>query len=280
MKCALIRWWMEEYIDGTLVGRRLQWVEKHLQECPTCAQELAWRRSLAEAMKPEIISAPSQEMWQDFQRRLAERRPLARTFHTARWQWGAATVTVACALVLGTVWWSGRVPVSETTVPVEQPGTQNVASVQPQRGASATGGAETFAARPPKSPERRSAAQPIHTAPTTPMKGFRYSPVRIAAQPSAPFVQKTSLAAPQPVASMAYAEVHNEQGELVGKVMLQTTYDANGQPTAVRIECDAPTAVEVENYEPSLDSSSHSDDTRGSAGGSTPAAGARPGLSD
>jgi len=46
MKCALVRWWMEEYIDGALQGRRLQWVEKHLQECSACAQELAWHRLL------------------------------------------------------------------------------------------------------------------------------------------------------------------------------------------------------------------------------------------
>jgi hypothetical protein len=280
MKCALIRWWMEEYIDGTLQGRRLQWMEKHLQECPACAQELAWHRSLRDALNPEILSAPPQDMWQDFQRRLAERGQPTRTFRPAWWQWGTAAAAAACALVLGVVSWNSQPPVYEAVAPVKQSDTQNVASSAPQAGAKATESVQAPVPPLPTftmgSPDVRS----VSKVPATPTKRLGYAPVQIAARPLAQADREVSLPAPQPVASLAYAEVRNEQGELVAKVVLQTTYDENGQPTAVQIECDTPTAVEVENNEQPLDSSYHSDDTRGSAGSPAPTAGSRPGLSD
>jgi hypothetical protein len=280
MKCALIRWWMEEYIDGTLQGRRLQWMEKHLQECPACAQELAWHRSLRDALNPEILSAPPQDMWQDFQRRLAERGQPTRTFRPAWWQWGTAAAAAACALVLGVVSWNSQPPVYEAVSPVKQSDTQNVASSAPQAGMRAP---ERVEASVPPAPALAMGSPAVRSAgkmQATPTKRPAPSPVQNAARPLAQADREVSLPAPQPVASLAYAEVRNEQGELVAKVVLQTTYDENGQPTAVQIECDTPTAVEVENNEQPLDSSNHSDDTRGSAGSPAPTAGSRPGLSD
>jgi len=280
MKCALVRWWMEEYIDGALQGRRLQWVEKHLQECSACAQELAWHRLLSDTLKPEVLSVPPQDMWQDFQRRLAERRQPTHTFRPAWWQWGTAAAAAVCAVVLGIVWWNEQPSVSEAVAPVKRSDAQNIAPSEPQAGAKATESVQALVPPPPTftmgSPDVRS----VSKVPATPTKRLGYAPVQIAARPLAQADRKVSLPAPQPVASLAYAEVRNEQGELVAKVVLQTTYDENGQPTAVQIECDTPTAVEVENNEQPLDSSYHSDDTRGSAGGPAPTAGSRPGLSD
>lgn len=282
MKCALIRWWMEEYSDGTLKGWRLRWVEKHLQECRACAQELAWHRELRDALKPTSLSAPPQDMWQDFQRKLAERRRAAPVPRIAWWQWGTATAAVACVLALGTVWWSGHAPVSERSAMVGQPGAQSIASGAPQPGAPATGGVENSAPSPTAPPVRSLTVKPTRTAQAHPAKPSEEPPLplREAAQPQAQPTQERTASAPLLVASMAYAEVRNEQGELVGKVLVQTTYDENGQPRTVQIECDTPTAVEVESNDEPMDSPDTRGDNRGSAGSSTATAGTRPGLSD
>jgi len=281
MKCALIRWWMEEYIDGTLSGRRLQWVRKHLQECDACAQDLVWRRSLGEMLKPEPFSAPPQDMWLDFQRRLAERAQPVRTPRVTLWQWGTATAAVVCALAIGMVWWGGRSPLPETAAPVKPSGGQQFASGGQQQKSPVAGGAESLASLP-SSPTRSPVVKPVHTAKAPPVKRTEPSPspLRMAVRPAAQTDDETQSPTPQVFASMAYAEVRNEQGELVSRVLLQTTYDENGQPRTVQIECDTPAAVEVESNDQPMDSSDTHGDTRGSADSPTPSAGTRPGLSD
>ncbi|MGC8783785.1 MAG: zf-HC2 domain-containing protein [Armatimonadota bacterium] len=281
MKCALIRWWMEEYIDGTLKGKRLQWVREHLQGCRACAQELEWRRSLHEAMKPEPLPAPPQDMWQDFQRRLAERAQPACTPRVGWWQLGTATAAVVCVLALGVVWWSGRNPAPEMVKPVEPPGGQQFASGKQQGKLPAAGGAGSPVSPSPL-PTRSPVVKPVHTAKAPPVRRPEPPPppVRVAVRPVTQPTGETQPPAPQVLASMAYAEVRNEQGELVSRVLLQTIYDQNGQPRAVHIEYDTPAVVEVERNDQPMDSSDTHSDTRGSADSPTPTAGTRPGLSD
>lgn len=270
MKCALIRWWMEEYIDGTLDGKRAQWIRAHLQHCQGCSQELAWRRSLRETLTVNMVSEPPQDMWQDFQRRLAERARPTRASRTAWWQWGTAAATAVCALVLVTVWWRGHTTVPEQMAPSGPTQEQSFASNAQRQQSPALRGTESHAL-PPSSPKRTLASKPIRTAKASPFK-----------QPGAASAPKQSPAqqAPQVFASVAYAEVRNEQGELVSRVLLQTTYDENGQPRAVQIEYDTAAAVEVESNDEPVDSSDNRGDTGNAAGSPDPTAGTRPGLSD
>jgi hypothetical protein len=106
------------------------------------------------------------------------------------------------------------------------------------------------------------------------------SPVQAAARPSVQPAQQAQPPAPQVFASTAYAEVRNEQGELISRVFLQTTYDENGQPRAVEIELNTPTALEVEHGEQPMDSSDYHSDSHGSVDSPTPTAGARLGIPD
>jgi len=69
------------------------------------------------------------------------------------------------------------------------------------------------------------------------------------------------------IASIAYAEVRDAQGELVSRVFWQATYDQYGQPQAVYIEVNDPSSAEVETNVPVEDRSvpdivAGGDDTR------------------
>lgn len=266
MRCALVRWWMEEYIDGRLDGWRLRWVQKHLQACQACAQELSWRRSLASTLKLTVSAPSSQEMWQEFQQRLAQRTPPARTLHVPWWQVGTATAVVACALLLGVVWWARHpAPVQTAYAPDTLPQTA------PQRGGAASTGDLSS-----RQQHIQQESQPLRTV-KAPAKNQRAVP---SPPPSKTPAYALSAPAPQEGVSVAYAEVRNASGELVGKVLLQTTYDATGQPKAVRIEMDQSAVVEVETDEQPMDRPDSHSDTSGSADGTVPAVSTFTGVSD
>ncbi|MDW8322445.1 MAG: hypothetical protein RMM08_13890, partial [Armatimonadota bacterium] len=207
--------------------------------------------------------------------RLSEHRQPAHTSRIVWWQWSAATAAVACALVLGIAWWGSYTPVSE------RPRGQNFASSERQAGTPAAPGAES-PVYSLSTPTRSPAVKPVRTAKAPPVKSNEPPPLsmrlaaRATAQPAEPVVQP----APQAYASVAYAEVRNEQGELVSRLLLQTTYDQNGQPRSVQIEYDASAAVEVENDDNPMDSSDTHDNSRGSAGSPTAAADSGTRLSD
>jgi len=278
MKCAIIRWWMEEYIDGSLPEKRTRWVAHHLQGCAACRQALAWRRSLREALQPGVVPASSQEMWVDFQRRLAQRSSPAPVRRVAWWQWGTASAAVVGALVVGVIWWSGYRPAPEQALQNAPSGSQPFALEQESMEPLVVGEAESLTAPPPSAPLRPSDGKPVRLASGAP-KPVAPTPVRVAVRQEER-LQERPTSPPQVLASLAYAEVRNERGELMGKVMLQTTYDKTGTPQAILIEADSPAVVEVQHDEQPMDSSHHRDDTHGSASSPTPTAGTRPGLPD
>jgi cytoskeletal protein RodZ len=276
MKCAIIRWWMDEYIDGVLPEKRAQWVAHHLRHCAACRQELAWRHSLHAMLHRSAVSASSREMWLDFQRRLSQRSSPAPVRRAGWWRWGAASAAVAAAVVIGVVWWNGY-----RSVPKE--------AVQPTPLSGQQLASEREAVKPLVAGETESGAASSST-PTRPSSSKSVRWVRVAPKPVAPMqvrvvanlqgqARRSVTTPPQVLASVAYAEVRDEHGALLAKVMLQTTFDEAGKPTAILIEADTP-AVEVDNDETPRDGSDNHDDTRGSAGSPTPTASTRLGLPD
>lgn len=288
MRCTLIRWWMDEYIDGRLSGKRLEWVQTHLRTCRACQQELRWRRSLRDTLKISVPVLPPQEMWQEFQQRLSQRTPRSHPSHITWWQVGTATAALACAVMLGVLWRTQKLaPVPTSSAPSRTH--QEDYSLKADRftelpSAPLASGGSSFSTLPPQEQSEKAdsrwaqgvkaPAKSRPRAPSPPHIALRYAPVKTAAQtPSEP--------APQATISVAYAEVRSASGELVGKVLLQTTYDEAGQPKAVQIEMNSPAVVEVETYEQPMDNIPDSNsNTRGSADGTMPAAGAPLGISD
>ncbi|MEJ5251689.1 MAG: zf-HC2 domain-containing protein [Armatimonadota bacterium] len=271
MRCTLVRWWLDEYIDGRLSGRRLEWVQAHLQACRACAQELEWHRSLRRVLKVTTSAPSSQEMWQEFQQRLAGRAAPARRAGIPWWQVGTATAAVACVLVLGVVWWARSPAPAPATSPVSSPSeTREFVKAPPVNAVPSPGVA------PSQQDTAQSDRVPVKSRPKVP------APPRVAMRETyttAP-VSVPSQPAPQATVSMAYAEVRNADGDLVGKVLLQTTYDSTGQPKAVQIEMDSSAVVEVEINEQPMDNADSYGNTHGSAGGVVPAASTPPGISD
>lgn len=295
MRCVLVRWWLDEYIDGRLSGRRLEWVQAHLHACRACAQELEWHRSLRRVLKVATSAPSSQEMWQEFQQRLAGRTAPARRTGIPWWQVGTATAAVACALVLGVVWWARNPATAPATSPVgspsearefvEAPPVNTVPSPGVAPSQQSMGGTEetherrealAFGVAPSQQDTAESERVPVKSRPKVPAaprvamrQTSKTSPVNVPSQP-----------VPQATVSMAYAEVRNADGELVGKVLLQTTYDSTGQPRAVQIEMDSSAVVEVEIDEQPMDNTDGDSNTHGSADGVVPTASAPPGISD
>lgn len=271
MRCVLVRWWLDEYIDGRLSGRRLQWVQAHLQTCRACAQELEWQRSLRRVLKVTTSAPPSQEMWQEFQQRLAGRTAPARRADVLWWQVGTVTAAAACALVLGVVWWARNPAPAPATSPVSGPSEAGEFVKAPPVDAVPSPGVA-----PPQQDTAEPDRVPVNSRPKVP------APPRVAmreASRTAP-VSVPSQPAPQATVSMAYAEVRNADGELVSKVLLQTTYDSTGQPTAVQIEMNSSAVVEVETNEQPMDNPDSHSNTHGSIDGMVPAASTPPGVSD
>lgn len=245
IRCLLARWWLEEYLEGTLEGKRARWVQAHLHQCASCAQELAWRRSLQQALKPAPGATPSsQEMWQEFQQRLAGRPLPARP---ARVAWGrleTATLAVVGMLVAVAWWWNQHPSQPEPSVP----------RVAATRSTEVARLAEESAPRHrEKQPRAHVATSTQRPTSTVPVRHERRSPSRPAVASAPPALaseerveQTPSRAAPQVVASIAYAEVRDAQGELVSRVFWQATYDQYGQPQAVYIEVNDSSSAEVE----------------------------------
>lgn len=266
IRCLLARWWLEEYLEDTLEGKRAQWVQAHLRQCASCAQELAWRRSLQQALKPAPGATPSsQEMWQEFQQRLAGRPLPARP---PRFVWGRLETAMLAALgvLVAVVWWWNQ-PLSPS-----KPTASRVAVPPPTEAVRL---AEENAPRDRKkqprdlmatSSQRLASAVPIHQGRRSPTRPAVASAPPVPA-PSESAGQTATPAAPQVIASIAYAEVRDAQGELVSRVFWQATYDQYGQPQAVYIEVNDPSSAEVETNVPVEDRSvpdivAGGDDTR------------------
>lgn len=283
MRCTLIRWWMDEYIDRRLSGKRLKWVQTHLRTCKACQQELGWRRSLRDTLKISVPAPPPQEMWQEFQQRLAQRTPQSRPARISWWQVGIATTAVACALMLGILWGTQKpAPVPTSSAPSRTYQEDN--SLKADRFASSPSAPLAFGALPPQEQSKKADSRraqgvkaPVKSgpkAPSSPRMAMFYMLAKTAAQTS-------SEPAPQATISLAYAEVRNASGELVGKVLLQTTYDVTGQPKAVQIEMNSAAVVEVETDEQPMDNTpDNNSNAHGSADGTMPAASAPSGISD
>lgn len=279
IRCLLAQWWTDEYLDGTLERKRVQWMETHLRECSRCAQELAWRRSLHQALgRPSTVAPSSREMWQDFQHRLAQRRSPA---HPARlaWRWlTPATAALAAGIVGAFLWWNTpRLQPEETARPlVATAPSQEVRTVERETRHGAGGQRIAQVTAPPNrpssaAPTRRPKPSSARPAPgSVPPVLTRPDPIRQELQPSPP----------QSVASIAYAEVRDAQGQLVSQVFLQTIYDQNGQPRTVQIEMNTPTRAEVDTDVQADDSTSLDRAPRGDPERPQPATDAPLGISD
>ncbi|MCS6948982.1 MAG: zf-HC2 domain-containing protein [bacterium] len=254
IRCLLVQWWMDEYLDGVLGEKLTQWVETHLRQCPQCAQELAWRRSLQHTLKLSSSAVPSsQEMWRDFQRRIAQRHLPARPLWVSGWRLQAVSLALAGVIVAGFLWWSTQMPQPHTVSSLAEPSPSQEAprvasGVAPS---SVKDRQEKPPAPSPQRPASVASARQTKPAPTPPVTASASSQL---ASPSE--AREPQLSAPQVVASIAYAEVRDAQGELVSQVFLQTTYDQNGQPRTVQIEMTTPTFAEGETDGQVEDSSS------------------------
>lgn len=254
IRCLLARWWLEEYLEGTLEGKRAQWVQAHLRQCASCAQELAWRRSLQQALRPAPGATPSsQEMWQEFQQRLAGRPLPARPPRVAWGKLETATLAVVGMLVAVAWWWNQHPSQPEPTVP----------RAAATRSAEVARLSEQSAARDrekqPRAPMATSSQRPTSAVPVRPERRLPARPAVASAPPvlapSESAGQTATPAAPQVMASIAYAEVRDAQGELVSRVFWQASYDQYGQPQAVYIEVNDSSSAEVETNVPVEDRS-------------------------
>ncbi|HEX4458903.1 MAG TPA: zf-HC2 domain-containing protein [Polyangia bacterium] len=102
---------LEALVAGTLDEATAARVQAHAEVCDECKEELAWLRAEAELMtrRRESAPAPSAELWDGIQARVANPPVAAVAPSQPRWSWGARIayggliVAAAAAVVLVTV---------------------------------------------------------------------------------------------------------------------------------------------------------------------------------
>lgn len=228
MKCLLVRWWLDEYLDGTLRGARWRWVHHHLQQCPSCGEELRWRRTLEETLRHPAPAPSADWMWQDFANRLAQRKTHVSASHRYQLGWSWAAATTLAALILVT--YVARYSREQTPQP-------NIASRVAQTAPPQ---------EPAPLPERAKPTLPPNLGVSSRGDRSQTKTTTVAVRKIGASFSAAETAQLQPFSeSMIYAEVRNEQGELVARLLLHTDYDSSGRPAAVQIEYSAPATLEV-----------------------------------
>jgi len=72
MNCSQVKNLLEEYFEGTLVMHRQKLVASHLDQCPSCAAELAQIGKVAAALSAVPFAEPSAELARAISERAAE----------------------------------------------------------------------------------------------------------------------------------------------------------------------------------------------------------------
>jgi hypothetical protein len=69
-QCALLQRWLPEYPDGDLPAFWQRRLQRHLEHCPACRQELAALKEVVAAIKAAPVAEPGPEFWTEFSRGL------------------------------------------------------------------------------------------------------------------------------------------------------------------------------------------------------------------
>ncbi len=69
-QCALLQRWLPEYPDGDLPAFWRRRLKPHVERCPSCRQELAALKEVAQAIRTSPVADPGPEFWSNFSREL------------------------------------------------------------------------------------------------------------------------------------------------------------------------------------------------------------------
>jgi hypothetical protein len=128
---------LSEYLDGELDAAARAELERHLETCPSCQEDLAGLKQVVARLDAAPQAEPAQDLWPSLQGRI-QADPRQET-QTARWpeRWLPAAAVLAATVFLW-VWWMnagpGRTPSTGTgTAPQMEIATAGRAALAPYR---------------------------------------------------------------------------------------------------------------------------------------------------
>jgi hypothetical protein len=143
-RCALLKRWLPEYLDGELPAFRRRRLEAHVEACSACRQELAALKEVVAALKATPVPDPGERFWQDFNRemhlKLAQAAPASpsETAPAPWWRLKLPYYLLGAPAIAGLILWAAT-HLTDPQRPALDPMTQTVAPEAKARAGAAPG---------------------------------------------------------------------------------------------------------------------------------------------
>ena|SRR5208337_59574 len=135
-QCALLQRWLPEYPDGDLPAFWLRRLKPHVERCPSCRQELAALKEMAQAIRTAPVADPGPEFWSEFSRemhlKLVQAAQEGRMAPARSSWWGRIPYLVGASALAALLLW---VAVSHQTSRQAGPAAPQIAQPAQEKGA-------------------------------------------------------------------------------------------------------------------------------------------------